>query len=183
MDKIKRFLLLNFDDFENIAIPFPVGLVITGVVLALISASFVINYRKLYTTRLLRGLLRQSAIGESGAKTLRELRLDTFSVRHALSRSGRLTYYVKRAGESKPTYEEYVKKTKERGYKGEKIDFSTAAFYIDEEREDEVKRLLERPTDNWISPIILTFVLLAVLVLSFFFAEDLLTLINNLADK
>lgn len=183
MSEIKQFLLLNLKDFENIAIPFPAGLVTFGVVFALIVVAFIINYRKIYTTRLFRQLVRQSAIGEENAKTLSSLRVDTPSIRRALTRSGSLTHYVKLAGEEKLSYEEYVAKTKEKGYKAEKLDFSEAKFYIEEEREDEVRKILERPTETWLSPIILTAILLGVLVLCFFFLDDLLTLINNYAEK
>ena len=183
MSYIKRFLLLNLKEYENIAIPFPFGLVVTGVILALIAAAFVINYRKLYTTALLRQLVRHSAIGEDKAKTLSALRADTPSIRRALMRSGSLTHYVKMAGKKELSYDEYMEKSSQKGYKGEVVDFSTAAFYIEEEHEKDVKNLLERPTEGWSSPIILTVILLFTWLLCFLFAEELLILINNYAEK
>ena len=179
MESLKRFLLLDLADFENLGVPFPIGLVLTGVILAIIIATFVINYRKLYTTHLLRQLIRHGATSEECAKTLSELRASSFAIRHALMRGGKLTYIVKMQGAEDQTYEEYVAKAKEKGYREERIDFSTARFYIPEDKLELAEKTLEHPTDGWLSPIIISVALVIFWFVAFKYTEVLLNLING----
>lgn len=180
MNFIKEFFILNLNDYENIPFYFPVGLLITLLTVAMCVAVFVINYRNGYTCAMIKQLLRHGATDENGAKTLKELRLDNiYGLKGALSRSGRLTYIVKRVGDVKPSYEEFMANRKKRGYKEEGIDFSEARFYIAEEQLDRAKGILEKSGASIWKPIILSVIFIAAWVILALFLPDLLEYINS----
>lgn len=184
MNFIKDFVFLNLSQYENFGLSFPLGLFLILLSVGVCSISFYLNYYKSRTSALYKQLLRHEATCEANAKTLKELRLfDSLILRRSLSRGGELTSIVKRAGEIKPTYEEYIEKSSKRGYKPEKIDFNEARFYIEEGKEDKAKRLLEQSSPAVWKPILLSAVFAAVLVLLALFLPDLLTVINNAAAK
>ncbi len=170
--------MLNLKDYTSSGFPLPIGAVITLMLIALSVVMFIITYRKRYTVALLRSLIRHKARDESSAKTLKALKLsDNRSIQRALSRSGQLTFIVKRVGDVKPDYEEYVKISKVRGYKDEKIDFSSAEFYISEEEYGRAETVVEKTNTSWWVPSICSAFSLAVLVLAFFYLEKLLLLL------
>ncbi len=180
MQYLEDFLMLNLEDYGNVGFPLPIGFIITATVIALCAAVFIITYRKRYTVMLLRSLIRHKATSEESAKTLAELRLsESSSIRRALSRSGQITYIVKRAGEVKPNYDEYVKMAKEKNFKDEQIDFAEARFYICDEKLAEAKTIVEKTNASWLIPSICAVLLIAVWVLAFIFLPDLLELLNK----
>ena len=84
-----------------------------------------------------------------------------------------------RVGEQKLSYEEYVKLTKTRGYKEEKIDFNTALFYLDEENLPRAKRIFESDNSSIIRPILMSVMLLALLICATLVVPEILTYIND----
>ena len=180
MKIIKEFFFLNFSQYENIGIYFPVGVFLVLLCLVACASVFFLTYYKMFTRSLYKQLLRHNADSEESAKTLSELRLDSsFAIRSSLSKSnGQLTYIVKRAGEEKLSYDEYVDMTKKKGYKAEKIDFSTARFYIPKDRTDASKKLLENSDPSWIKAGVISLVFVGVLVACIFTVADLLSVIN-----
>ncbi len=180
MKEILEFLNLNLKDYTTSKFPLPIGLVLTVMLLALSAAAFIITYRKRYTVAMIRGLLKHNAIDEGSARSLRSLRLsDNRGLKSALSRSGQLTFIVKRAGAIKPDYDEYVKSSKKRGYKDERINFDEAKFYISGDELTRAKTIVQNTGTSWWIPVICTVVFIAVLVLAFFYLEDLLLLIGK----
>lgn len=182
MSFIKDFFLLDLNQFENFGIYFPIGAVITAMAVAMCVAFFIINYHKRYTTLLLTQLIRHKALDEVGAKTLRALKLDKLlGLKSALSRNGQLTYMVRRTGETKKTYEEYMTVSKKRGYKDEKINFDEACFYIDPERIERAKRLVESTNTEWWRPALMAVFIIAIWVVLALFLPDLLNSLNATA--
>ncbi len=182
MKFIKDFFLLDLSQFENIAIYLPIGVIFTSLALALCVAVFIINYHKRYTTQLLTQLIRHEALDEQGAKTLGALRLDKlFGLKSALSRKGQLTYMVRRVGETQQTYEEYLAVSKKRGYKEEKINFDEARFYIDPERADRAKRLVETTNTEWWRPTLMAVFIIAIWVIMALSLPELLEWLNEAA--
>ena len=182
MKILKEFFFLNLIQFENIGIYFPLGVfLILACAVACCSVIF-FTYHKIYTRLIYKKLLRHNAVGEENAKTLRELKIDdSFAIRSLLSRpNGQLTYIVKRAGEEKISYEEYMQKSKK---VEEKIDFSTAGFYIPGDKTDMAKKLLEGSEPSWIKAAIVCVFFIGLLVLAVFTAYDLLYWINGLLKK
>lgn len=181
MEFIKDFFFLNFSQYENIGIYFPIGIFLI-LMCAITSASvFFITYYKKYTSSLYSQLLRHNALSEESAKTLTELRLDkSYAIRSALSRSnGQLTYIVKRAGEEKPSYEEYIKSLKKKGSSKSKIDFAEARFYIDPEKINQAKKLLEKGEPTWLGAGIISLISVGILLLCAEFLPDLLSFLND----
>ena len=180
MEFIRNFIFLNLSQYENFGVDFPIGLFLVLLMAGICLASFYLNFYKSQTTALYRQLLRHEATSEEGAKTLGELRLSASRLlRLALSRGGELTSIVKRLGEIKPTYEEYIEKSSKRGYKPEKINFKEARFYIEEGKADKAKRLIEHSSPALWKPILLTAALAVLLILMALFLPDLLSLINK----
>ena len=182
MDFIKDFFLLNFNQFENIGFSFPIGIFLTSMAAALCAAVFIINYHKRYTCSLLKQLLRHESLDEQRAKTLVALKLDkTLGLKSALSRKGQLTYMVRRVGETTQTYDEYIAASKKRGHKDEKIDFKKACFYIDPERIDRAKRLVETTNTEWWRPALMAVFIVAIWVIMALFSPQLLQSLNEAA--
>ena len=179
MKFLKDFFFLNLSDYENLKVAFPIGAFLIAVCIASCAAVFAMTYYKRTSNAICNQLMRHDAIGADKAKTLKDLRLlDSRAVKSALSKSGQITYIVKRVGESEQTYEEYVEKVKTRGYKPEKIDFNTAKFYIAEDRVDAAKRIVYSASHPWWKPALISVGLIAVLILLALFLPDILAKIN-----
>ncbi|MBE6643815.1 MAG: hypothetical protein E7612_00390 [Ruminococcaceae bacterium] len=182
MQIIKEFFFLNFSQYENFGINFPIGVFLILLCIVGCVSVFFLTYYRMFTRSLYSQILRHNATDEQSAKTLSELKLDkSFAIRSALSKSnGQITYIVKRAGQEELNYDEYVKKSSEKGYKAEKIDFSSAKFYIPADKIDKAKQLLENSDVSWIKAAIVSVILVGLLILSIFTMDDLLSFINGL---
>ncbi len=179
MNYIKSFFTLNLKDYTEAKLDFPIGAVLLLSLIAISLALFVITYRKRYTVAMVRALIRNKAFNPAGAKTLSQLKLSgNRGLERALSRSGQLTYIVKRFGEEKLDYEEYIKRSKEKGYKDEAIDFSSAKFYINADELDRARSLVDKTNTSWWLPSVCSAVLLVILILAFIFLPDLLALLK-----
>lgn len=184
MSFIKDFFLLDLSQFENFGIYLPVGAIVSAMAIAMCAAVFIINYHKRYTTQLLMQLMRHKATDESCAKTLKSIRLDKMiGLKSALSRSGQLTHMVRRVGETRQTYDEYIAESKKRGHKDEKIDFDNAQFYIDPQQSDRAKRLIETTNTEWWRPAVMAAIIIAIWVLLALFLPDLLEALNSAAAE
>lgn len=182
MDFIKEFFLLNFNQFDNFGISFPIGIFLTSMAIALCAAVFIINHHKRYTCSFLKQLLRHEALDDQKAKTLTSLKLENMlGLKSALARKGQLTYMVKRVGETEKTYDEYMVESKKRGYKDEKIDFESALFYIAPERVDRAKRLVETTNTEWWRPALMAVFIVSIWVIMALFVPELLQSLNEAA--
>lgn len=86
-------------------------IVILGVCIAIV----MINFNKAQLFTLIKQLIRHEAYSEEDAKSLKGLGLyDNRFIKYSLSRDGQFTRIVRRVGEVKPTYEEYVNAEKEK---------------------------------------------------------------------
>ena len=180
---LKDFFFLNLDKYENFKVSFPIGMIIFATALASCVAVFAMTFYKRTNSAICRSLMRHGATEEDKAKTLKELRLsDSRAIKSALSKSGQITSIVKRAGERRPSYEEYVASMKKKGFKPEKIDFETAKFYIAPDKADSAKKIVYGADHPWWKPIAISVGIIAVLVLLMIFLPDILTSINNSID-
>ena len=181
---IKEFLNLNLNDYENIGINFPLGLFLILITVAISISAFIISKRRGDRAVFLKQLSRHEAFSAESAKTLVELRISpTYFLKKMLTQSGELTSIVKRVGASTYSYEEYVKLSKSRSFKEEKIDFATAKFYISDTGRDRARGLYERESPSLARPIMLCVMLFVMLICLSFLIPELLTLLNqSLAD-
>ena len=186
LEYIEKFVLLNLNEYPNININFPIGIFLIAMSLAICIACFILNYDKMYSVIILKQLIRREATSEESAKTIKELNIDnSFFIKFLLKKeSGRLASIVKKQGEVKMTYEEYMSKVKEKGYKKEKLDFSTAKFYIPAEQMDTAKMIVATDTSSHIKPILLTIMIIALMICIAVLFPSLLDYVNRiLADK
>ena len=177
---LKEFFLLNFKDYENLGWNFPVTIVLFGVLLAVIAATIIINYRRTKIENIIRALTRRGATSEDGAKTLGELGLNTHVFRRLLSVDGQLTKIVGRRGEKKYTYEEYLALTKSSKYREEKINFDEASFYIKEEAKDRAEAIIAKGATSPFNTVIFCLMLVAIFVCIMFALPELLSWINDM---
>lgn len=182
MKYIKEFFFLNLNQYENISIPFPIGMVSIALTLIMCLAAIYYYYYKNYTCTLLRALKRHEAKDEESAKTLKELRLHTSSpIKRALTRQGRLSFLVKEACKKELTYEEYLKLGK-KSRRTEKTDFEKARFYLSNDKKDIAASEIEK-CPSLLTPVLTCVIAITALLLMFFFLEPLLEVINKSAGK
>lgn len=182
-DFIDKYFFLNLKDFPNIAIDLEINKVIFSIALGLILASFIINLNRGAAKSLITKLTRHSAYSEDGAKTLEELKINPLIVKYLLSSNKRLSGIVRRVGEKTYTYEEYVSMTSKRGYKEEKVDFSSARFYIAEQKRDEASEILNMRDTSVISSILFALLILSVSVCIILLMPSILPFIDALLKK
>ena len=139
------YLFINLKDYSNIGIDFEINVFLLILTVALCVCFFVVTFYRSSTQSIIRELARFGCKDESTARTLDELGLDrSVFLKMSLSRNSQLTRIVGRVGEKIFTYEEYIEKTKQKGgIKPDKIDFSTAKFYIRDDQHDAAKHILE----------------------------------------
>ena len=179
MEKIKDFLFLNLSDYENIGINLPIGAIIIVLSAVMILAAFCVNYQKSCASVICSRLLRLGAISEEKGRGLRELRLNcSLGVKIALRGGGELGSVVKRAGERKMSYGEYISASKKKGFKNERADLDNALFYISPDSIDRAHKIAAE-NNSVLMPVIITAVLVGALVLAVLFLPDLLSLLNK----
>ena len=143
-DFLKDIITLNVNDYLTGGPDLKINLFMLAITLGICVGTVIMGVYKCATIALLKQLIRHGATGEENAKTLKELRLfDKRLLRFYLSRKGQLTLIVGRVGEKTYTYEEMVALQKQKGYKEERIDFSTAAFFIRNEKADRANHIYE----------------------------------------
>ena len=141
---LKDIITLNVKDYLSGGPDLKINLFMLAITLGICIGTVIMGIYKCATAALLKQLIRHEAIGEKNAKTLLEMRLlERKLIKFYLSRGGQLTLLVGRVGEKTYTYEEMVALQKKKEYKEEKIDFSTAAFFIREQKEDRARHVYE----------------------------------------
>jgi hypothetical protein len=179
LDDIKEYLSINLKDYENIAINFEINKFLLFVSLALCVVAFVVNYRRAILVDTVKQLLRHNATCEESARTLSELGLSSSrGIRKAIVSDSQLRRMIAIVGESRPTYEEYVKAMKEKK-KNEKFDVSSARIYVTSESLDRAKYVY-----NTYNASLLRTLLSCVLLLSFtacliLLSPSILSLLND----
>lgn len=104
---------INLKDY-GFGVDLDICKVLLAVTLGLALAVVFVNYSKACVFRMVKQLIRHDADSPDSAKGLSELGLsDDRGVKYALSRQGQLSTLVKRVGEVKLTYEEYIDREKE----------------------------------------------------------------------
>ena len=180
IDFYNQYFLVNLKDYSNLKIDLEINKILLYFVIGIIITMIIFNYRTAGNIKLVKKLLRYEANNEENSKTLDELQLNTFNSRLSLSGNGRIKKIIKRVGEVELTYEEYVQRMKSKDCKPEKIDFTTAKFYIPEESLNEANNLAESKSSSLLSTILLILLLISIYVLLLFFMPSILTLLNNI---
>lgn len=176
MSNIKNFIFLNAkDSFQNVVVDIYINIILYVMAIALCITIFWVSFHKNYTVRTLKQLLRRNALSEDSAKTLSELRLsESKAIKRALSRRSQLSDMVKRVGEKKLSYEEYMALSKKKGLTKEKIDFADAKFYIPEDKIDRARRISEKENPSLLRNILICVFIIALFFTLSLFMEDIL---------
>ena len=172
-------IFLNAKDYLGTVCNIHINLILCAIALALSVASFFINHHKTYNLAIIKALLRKEATTDDTAKTLAEIRLsDSWFLRRALSRNGQLTKIVKRVGAPEYTYDDYMALTNEEK-KGERIDFSTARFFIPEANVERAKLIREKENPTVFRTALLCLLIISVTVCLMLLMPAILNLISN----
>ena len=178
LDDIKEYLSINLKDYENIAVNFEINKFLLLVSLALCVVAFVVNYRRAILVDTVKQLLRHNATGEESAKTLSELGLaSSRGIRKAIVSDSQLRRMIAIVGESRPTYEEYVKSMKDKK-KGEQIDVTTARIYIPAESIERAKYVYNTYTTSLLRTILSCVLLLSFAVCLILLSPSILSALN-----
>ncbi len=179
---VYEYFFINLKDYPNINIDFEINVFLLILTVALSVCFFISTYYRHGMQRIMKQLARFGAKDEETAKTLGELGLGKAAViKYALSRENRLTRIVGRVGEPKYTYEEYIELEKKKGgIPREKIDFSTARFYIREEKIGEAKHIIETYGTSIVRTILYCVFFMALYVCIALLMPEILTGINAL---
>ena len=177
---VKNYLLVDLSDYPEIGVSFKINLFILALFIAFIMAMLVTNHLRGSMYLLIKQMIRHGATDESGAKTLLELGLkDNRTVKSQLCSDGQLSYVVARVGKAEYTYEEYVALQKKGELKKEKIDFTTARFYIKESGQDRARRIFNSYNTSWVKGALYALLLLAVYVGVSIIVPEILDIING----
>ena len=175
-----RYINLNLKEYSNINVDFEINKFLIIVLFAIIIATVLINLKRTFITRLLNNLIRHEAFSEDSAKTLAELDLLNPVMKHIISESSQLSRLISRVGEVKMSYEEYLEKIKEKGYKEEKINFDEARFYIKEENLISAKDASANKSSSLLNTVLLCVLTFMVFVCLILLMPEILGIINNL---
>ena len=142
---LKKCFAINLNDYENINFDLEINKVILGAFCALMVGIVLLSIYRGTVRTVLMQLIRHGASAEENAKTLEELGLEkSRAVKQFLSGDNILTKMVSRVGEKKYSYKEYTELSKEEMRKTDKVDFSSARFYIKEEMKDRANVFVEK---------------------------------------
>ena len=182
MNYLKNAFFINFSDYENLGFDLPINIILliffAGMCIGLVALDFNRKYMRLTV----RQLLRHEAVGEGKAVTLDDAGLSgSRIVKLFLSGSGHLSRIVKRVGATEYTYEEYIALQKSKKAKKEKIDFSSAKFYIDPSMLDRANTINNAYRTSVIKTVFACLFIALLYVCLMMAMPEILNLLNNLA--
>lgn len=181
-DFVDRYFNINLKDYSNIGVDLNISLTLLFFFLGLCVAALIINHHRSYMAAMIKQLSRHGAYAEDSAKTLNELGLaSSRSIKLALSREGQLTRIVKRVGQTRLTYEEYLSLKKAKKLpKSEKPDFAEARFYICEQERERAKSFYENNNSSVFKAVLLCLLIMSVYFCLMLVMPGVLRFVNNL---
>ncbi len=176
---IVKHIFLDFKDYPNIKIGFPIGMFLILAAISLCIAVFIINKRKATVSLVARSLLRYEALSPESAKTLSSLHLDDKSIKSSLMRGGVIPVLLTRADFKKPSFHEYQKMSREERKSTDKIDFEKERFYLNPKNRELAETIAGGEEGSMLKTIILAVAILAIFAILFIVMPDLLELVNT----
>lgn len=176
------FFVLDVNEYANIDGSFKINIFLFFLAVGICAAAVIITLYRSSLQRIVKQLTRLEAVDEERARTLGDLGLDrSIIIKMALSRDGgRLTRLIGRVGQKKYTYDEYKALTKQKGYRHDKIDFSSAEFYIREGKEEEAKNIVENYGASMYRTALYCVLVMALYVCLMFFMPEIIMFISGL---
>ena len=177
---IEKYIELNLKDYENFGFDLEITKLLGLVFLGIMIAAVAMNLIKQNTSLIIKSLLRHECSSEEKAKTLPELNITSrIAELVAFSDSGRLRKIIKRVGEVKYSYEEYIKLLREKK-KPQKPDSKTTPLYIPSDRLDEAKRIFDKGAPSLLDSVLICVLLFALYICFIFIMPTLVSFANSL---
>ena len=145
LEFLKKCFAVNLNEYAYINVDLEINKAVLIMVIALIMSVVFVDLHRGNIRLLVLQLTRHNADSEENAKTLTELGLaDNSFVKRLLISDSIITKIVTRVGAVKHGYEEYIALSKEERKNLDKIDFTSARFYIDEENKVRAEGIVEK---------------------------------------
>lgn len=178
MELYEKYFSINLKDYYNIGLDLEINKLLFAFLVALIVVTIAASVIKSTMYTVIKALIRHEARDEESAKTLAELGLNSFRYKNALKSNAQLKRVVEISGQKKYTYDEYVKLSKEKGFKDE-IDFSEAKIYIKEQEKTSASKILEMKKPSVVETVLLCLLITAIAACLMLFMPTILMTINN----
>ena len=172
------FFNLNLKEYENIGIDFPIGAFLCLLLLFLSISLFVTYFYKKALSDISTALLRYESFDETSARTLSELRINSFLSRYILSQNRRIYSMITVVGKSKIDYEAFLELSPKEQKSFKRFDFQNDKLYLEGDGIETAKIMCEKNNASILTPILFTIAALVLLVLLSRFLPDLLRLIK-----
>ena len=181
IDFYNQIFNINLSDYENIGVSFPINKFLFLLTVVLCIACVVLELQRSASRDLVRQLIRHEAYDEKSALTLEEMGLGkSFFVKaQLLSDTSFVSRLVKRVGRIEYTYEEYVELQKQKKLPREKIDFTSARFYLDSTQEERKRHIIEGYNPSLPRTLMLCALMLVVYICIALLMPELLSIINS----
>jgi len=154
---------------------FQINLFILALALGMCIAAILITIYKRNLSYIIRQLIRHKAVSEESSKTLDELKIKpTFFVKSSLKNRGQLSAIVAMVGG-------FAFEKNNDGKREEKIDFSTASFYI--KNPDRAARINEQKYPSYVITSIACVCVLFIAVIITVLMPDILYFATGIAPK
>ena len=166
---IPIFLNLNYY-FKGV--DFQINIFLLAFALGMAAAAILVTVYKRNQSNIIRQLTRHCADSEETAKTLAEMRIDPgFIVKSSLSKRGQLSAIVAMVGG-------FPFEKKAEGKREEKIDFSTARFYI--KSPDRAARINEEKIPSYLNAALVATLIIVIAVVVTLFMPYILSFITGI---
>ncbi len=178
-----RAFNINLKDYKNIGIDLEISKILLCFAVLLILVTLFMSLKRNVMVSVIKRLHRLEAFNENEAKTLTELKFTgfyAFICRGLIRGSGRLKRLISRAGEKKYTYNQYIKLSRKEKKEYDKIDFSTARFYLKDKNSADTKNLLDSKTSSLVHTLLFCLLIVSVYICLVFLMPEILNLINSM---
>ena len=177
---VENFFLVNTNEYKNIGFDLYVNLILLAITLGMCVAIFCLWYKRAAMSLLIKQLLRHEAFDEASAKSLKELSLsDSGAVRRMLLKDGQIRKMVRRVGEKRYTYEEYVALQKEKKRIDEAFDVDKGLFYVEKEEINRARSFYERFSGSVVRAVGFSVFLLIIFVCISLIVPEILAVIDQ----
>lgn len=177
--QIVKYIFLDFSDYPNLKISFPIGMFLILACVAFCVAAFVMCRREAATVYLLRQLVRHGAKDEASAKSAKALGISEKLQKKLLAREGRLASLVLIAGYEQPSYEEYEKLRRSKKKAPVcPIAADDARYYLNGDFAETAQKAAEANEPTLLKPIIISLVLIVAFAALFLVMPNLLEALN-----
>ena len=183
-ENLKTCLGINLNDYENIGVNLEINKVLLGFFIIFGIMMVMLSIYRKSMRDIVMQLMRHEAYSEDSACTLEEIKLnENIAVTYMLTHSDMLKRIVERVGRTQYTYEEYKALSKKERAESERIDFTTAKFYITESHLDRARHIKEKYVVDKTRLIVGCIFLFVVYIAIAVAMPEILNVINNLLEK